>query len=146
MENNAWSRARSSVLDAAVKDLKEVGAIRREAKGEWELTELGGHLARMPVDTRLARMLVFAAVFGCVEPALTIAATMSARSPFVAPFDQRDAANKAKESFAKDKDRSDHILYVRVYEAWCDVKGRGGAAERAWCRENFLSSVGLRFV
>jgi HrpA-like RNA helicase len=70
--------------------LHAAGAIRGGARGRWldggsdggggwELTVLGRHLSRMPLDVRLGRMLLFAAVLGCVGPALTVAATLSAR-------------------------------------------------------------------
>jgi ATP-dependent RNA helicase DHX57 len=135
------------MLDSAIKSLKSAGAIHQPSPGaDWDMTELGRHLARMPVDVKLGRMLLYAAIFGCIEPVLTIAATMSARSPFVCPFDQRDAANQARESFAKERDMSDHILYVRVFEAWCKVHAQGGAAERAWCQRNFLSIVTLKTI
>jgi hypothetical protein len=37
---------------------------------------------------------------------------MSSRSPFLSPFDKRDEANRAKRSFSKPRDKSDHILAV----------------------------------
>ncbi|KAJ1487391.1 hypothetical protein T484DRAFT_1786768 [Baffinella frigidus] len=55
----------------------------------------------MPVDVRLARMLVYAAVLGVTEPALTIAATLSSRSPFLSPFEKRQEADRAKRSFSR---------------------------------------------
>ena len=47
------------------------------------------HLARMPMETRVGKMLLFATLFRCVDPVLTIAAAMSGKSPFYAPVDQR---------------------------------------------------------
>jgi ATP-dependent RNA helicase DHX57 len=35
----------------------------------------------------------------CLDSALTIAACLSNRSPFVSPFKEREAANKAREKF-----------------------------------------------
>ncbi|CAN0479835.1 unnamed protein product, partial [Discosporangium mesarthrocarpum] len=52
------------------------------------LTALGFHLATIPVEPRIAKMMLYGAIFDCVNPALTIAATMSSRHPFIAPFDK----------------------------------------------------------
>jgi ATP-dependent RNA helicase DHX57 len=43
------------------------------------LTALGYHLATLPVEPRVGKMMLYGAIFGCVEPALTIAASMSGR-------------------------------------------------------------------
>lgn len=65
------------------------------AEAQLPLTALGFHLARLPLDVRLGKMLVYAALLQVTEPALTIAAYLSCRaSPFLAPFDQRDIARK----------------------------------------------------
>jgi ATP-dependent RNA helicase DHX57 len=145
--SEALDQPTPEMLQCAIESLKAAGAIwQRTRNSNWELTELGGHLARMPLDVKLGRMLIYAAMFGCIEPALTIAATMSARSPFVCPFEQREAANQARESFAKDRDVSDHILYVRVFEAWCNVRPQGAGAERVWCQNNFVSIVTLKTI
>lgn len=52
------------------------------------LTALGFHLATLPVEPRVGKMMLYGAIFGCVEAAVTIAAAMSCRNPFVAPFDK----------------------------------------------------------
>jgi hypothetical protein len=64
------------------------------------LTPLGVHLASLPVDCRLGKLLLLGAVFGCADEALTIAATLSQRSPFLCPAERRAAADAAKLSFA----------------------------------------------
>lgn len=64
------------------------------------LTPLGVHLASLPVDCRLGKLLLLGAVFGCADEALTIAATLSQRSPFLCPPDKRVEADVAKMSFA----------------------------------------------
>jgi HrpA-like RNA helicase len=61
----------------------------------------GYHLASLPVDPRIGKMMIFGSVFRCLEPVLTIAASMSFRSPFVSPIDKRDEADRSKRLFAK---------------------------------------------
>ena len=142
-------------IERAMEVLYSVGALEGGVKGRWvvegtgaawQLSDLGWHLSRMPVDAKLGRMLIYAAVLGCLDPVLTIAATMSSRSPFLLPFDKRDQANRAKRSFSKPRDKSDHILAVRAYDAWVQAKCKGGRHERAFCQDNFLSSTTLRTI
>ena len=142
-------------VERAMEVLYSVGALEGGEYGRWlvesggrpwRLSDLGLHLGKMPVDARLGRMLIYAAVFGCLDPILTIAATLSTRSPFLAPFDRRQEADRAKRQFSKDRDKSDHLLSVRAYQAWTEAKLRGSRSERAFCQDNFLSSITLRTI
>jgi HrpA-like RNA helicase len=67
------------------------------AAGVWAA---GQNLAQLPVDARVGKLLLLGASLGCLAPALTIAACLSYKSPFAAPFDQQDAALRAKQGFA----------------------------------------------
>lgn len=53
----------------------------------------------------------------CVRPALTLAATLSCRTPFVAPLDKRDEADRARKSFGGKKQNSDHLVRARQVRA-----------------------------
>ena len=48
------------------------------------------------MDGRIGKMLLFACMLRCLEPALVVAAGLSLRSPFVEPVDKRDAARAAR--------------------------------------------------
>ena len=65
-----------------------------------ELTPLGHHLAELPVDARLGKMMLYGAMFGCLDPVLTIAASVGFRSPLLAPMEKRDEADEAKRKLA----------------------------------------------
>ena len=43
-------------------------------------------MARLPLDVRLAKMLLWAVLLRCADPLLTITAALSMRSPFVTPM------------------------------------------------------------
>lgn len=62
--------------------LRGVGALDENEA----LTPLGYHLASLPVDVRIGKLLILGSVFKCLDSALTIAACLSYKSPFVAPF------------------------------------------------------------
>ena len=104
----------------AIELLITIGALSRRTE---ELTPLGGHLAALPVDPRVGKMLVTAATFGCLSPALTIAAGMAYKDPFVLPMDKKHQADAVRRRLAGDT-RSDHIALVRAFEGWTRAPGR----------------------
>ena len=80
----------------AVELLTAIGALD---SGE-QLTPLGLHLAKIPCDPRVAKMLLMGAIFKCLSPALTMAAGMAYRDPFVMPLEKREEADAMKAQFA----------------------------------------------
>jgi ATP-dependent helicase HrpA len=71
--------------------LHELGAIDEQN----ELTEMGRHLARLPIDPRIGRMILEARVQGCVREVLVIAAALSVQDPRLRPMDKQEAADQA---------------------------------------------------
>lgn len=51
-----------------------------------ELTPLGYHLARMPVDPHVGKVLLFGAIFSCIDPIATIAASLGFKDAFYMPL------------------------------------------------------------
>uniref|UniRef100_A0A7S0IGJ7 RNA helicase n=1 Tax=Micromonas pusilla TaxID=38833 RepID=A0A7S0IGJ7_MICPS len=120
-------------IKSAIKTLRQIGALDEKEN----LTSLGQHLASLPVDVRVGKMLLYGAVLGCLGPVLTIAAVLGGRSPFVAPLDKRADADAAKRMFAEDQ--SDHLTNLNAFNAWLDARALGKGAETAFTRDNFLS-------
>lgn len=79
--------------------------------GEETLTALGTHLANLPVDVHIGKMILFGAIFRCLDPVLTIAAALSYKSPFVRPFGQEAEADKARAQFKEGKREKRTYLY-----------------------------------
>ena len=75
---------------------------------------------------RVGKMLVFAAILGCLDPVLTVAAAISSRSPFVSPLERREAADAAKRGFAREQ--SDHLAVLAAYQGWRDAHAEGRCA------------------
>ncbi|KAK3061808.1 putative ATP-dependent RNA helicase ucp12, partial [Teratosphaeriaceae sp. CCFEE 6253] len=57
--------------------LTRVGALDRN-----ELTALGRHMSMIPADLRCSKLMVYGAAFGCLDASLTVAATLTIKSPF----------------------------------------------------------------
>ncbi|KAM0891600.1 hypothetical protein ACQ4PT_026306 [Festuca glaucescens] len=123
----------------AVELLKTIGAL----DDLEELTYLGRHLCTLPLDPNIGKMLLIGSVFQCLDPALTIAAALAHRNPFVLPIDRKQEADDVKRSFAGDS-CSDHIALLKAFEAWKEAKRSG--RERSFCWENFLSPVTLKMM
>ena len=129
-------------IEASLASLRSLQALD-PTRGD-RLTPLGYHLALLPVEPRLGKIIVLACIFGCLAPALTIAASLSIRSPFVSPMDKRDEAQLAKREFALAL--SDHLTLLKAYEGWEEAAARRGRAEYEFCRRNFLSFHTLRQI
>ncbi|KAL6077824.1 ATP-dependent RNA helicase [Balamuthia mandrillaris] len=127
-------------IKAAIKALQQANALSPNE----ELTALGHHLAFLPVDVHIGKLLLFGAIFRCLDPILTIAAFMSSRSPFYSPVDRREEANKAKQALATSN--SDHLTMLNAYAGWLAARKSGKAAEYAYCNENFISATTLKEV
>ena len=122
--------------------LTDIGALDADER----LTPLGEHLAALPVDPRVGKMLVVAAALGCLSPALTIAAGMAYKDPFVLPLEKKHQADAARRALAADT-RSDHVALVRAFEGWKRARREGGHGRgREFCRVNFLAHNTLELM
>ncbi len=99
------------------------------------LTEVGRELARLPLDPRVARMLVAARREGCLREVLIIAAALSVRDPRERPLERAAAADERHARFADE--RSDFLALLKLWKLF------DGKLEKA-CRENFLSIPRMR--
>jgi len=131
----------ASAVRQAIEVLVELDALELDARGTEQLTPLGHHLAALPTDCRIGKFLLLAAIFGVTDEALTIAAILSSRSPFLTPFDKREAADAAKRSFLLGQ--SDHLTILNAYNHF---DSRAGAERFAFARENFLGIRSLQTI
>lgn len=129
----------SLAVQNAIELLKTIGAL----DDKEELTPLGQHLCTVPLDPNIGKMLLMGSIFQCLSPALTIAAALAYRNPFVLPINRKEEADAAKRYFSGDS-CSDHIALLKAFEGWKEAKSRG--TEKEFCWENFLSPVTLRLI
>ncbi|MGH0122982.1 UNVERIFIED_CONTAM: hypothetical protein FKN15_077636 [Acipenser sinensis] len=127
-------------VEAAKQRLRDLGALTPDEK----LTPLGYHLASLPVDVRIGKLMLFGAIFRCLDPALTIAASLAFKSPFVSPWDKREEANIKKLEFALGN--SDHLALLQAYKGWKSAAKQGSQAGFRYCREHFLSGRVLQEI
>ncbi|KAI1823181.1 P-loop containing nucleoside triphosphate hydrolase protein [Xylaria intraflava] len=123
-----------AAVENAVKMLQRMGALDGD-----ELTALGQQLALIPADLRCGKLMVYGAIFGCLDESITIAAILSTKSPFLSPPDKRDVAREARMRF--NKGDGDLLTDLRAYQQWSAMMDQGTPQRqvRSFCDENFLS-------
>ena len=123
-------------IEAALIALEQVGATAGDRRS---LTPLGQHLARLPVDVRIGKLLIMGALFNCLHSSLTIAASLSSKSPFPTYFNDADVA-KAKHAVFKDiESGSDFVTLCNVWDAFAKESGQS----YTFCRKNYLDHAAL---
>lgn len=147
--NKALDPPSLASMDAALSNLVEAGALQADKGYKSRLTSLGKHLAQLPLDLRLAKLLVMGTIFGCLGPMLTVASIMSCKALFAAPFEKREEVSKARASFAAAAGcRSDLLADAAAFEQWQTMRAqrRSNAEIREWCEINFISQSTLRDI
>ena len=118
--------------------LEELGAL-----SSGGLTPLGRKLAQLPVDPRLARMVLEADRNGCVREVMVIAAALSIQDPRERPADKRQAADEKHARFA-DKE-SDFVAYLNLWEYVRErQKELSGNQFRRLCKQEYLHYLRIR--
>ncbi|WP_371871071.1 ATP-dependent RNA helicase HrpA [Mycolicibacterium agri] len=119
--------------------LQELGAFDRDGA----ITDIGRRLAQLPVDPRLARMILQADAEGCVREILVLAAALSIPDPRERPTDREDAARQKHARFADEN--SDFLSYLNLWRYLSEQrKERSGNSFRRMCREEFLHYLRIR--
>ena len=132
--------------------LDELGALLPAAKEtaaavtDRRLTKVGRQLARLPIDPRMARMVVEADRHGCVREVMVIAAALSIQDPRERPVEHRAAADEMHRRFAVDEAASsDFIAFVKL---WDYLRARqqelSGNQFRRLCRSEYLNYLRVR--
>jgi ATP-dependent helicase HrpA len=135
---------RRSVRDGA-NVLYELGALVPDRAGGQSLTSLGRRLARLPVDPRLARMLLAAADTGCLAEVSVIAAALSIQDPRERPTDGADAARAAELHARFADDRSDFVSLLNLWTYLREqMESLSGNAFRRLCRSEYLHYLRIR--
>lgn len=128
---------------SAMRSLKMVGAI----DGDKNLTSLGRVLLQLPVEVAMGRLVLYGSFFKCLDQALTLAAILTNRDPFLAPIALKQEANAAKERWTPTDFRSDALATLNAYNTWWAMQDRGEfQVANRFCSDNFLSKPTLLMV
>ena len=122
----------------------ETCAIESEEKKQgWELTPIGRQLAQLPVDPRLAKMLLSAVDFGSVYEVMIIVSVLSIQDPRERPTEKQQASDEKHRRFADKK--SDFLAFLNL---WHYVQEQQKALTknqfRRQCQKDFLNYLRIR--
>lgn len=111
---------------------------------EKNLTPLGRVLLQIPVDAAIGKLCLFGSFFRCLDSALTLAAALTTRDPFMAPPLRKHEAQRVKDSWSPLAFRSDALAIVAAYNTWNELDRQGDYNRTMqWCHDNFLSRTSL---
>ena len=125
----------------AVSDAYQLLYLLGAVDGDRKLTRDGELMARLPVDPRVARLLVVANQNGALHEGLVIAAALSVVDPRETAVDP-DAARRKHEELADP--RSDFTTYLEIWNAYRHERRNGERALRVWAKDKYLSLARLR--
>jgi ATP-dependent RNA helicase HrpA len=118
--------------------LQELGAL-----SNGKLTQIGRRLAQLPVDPRLARMVVAAEEQGCVREVMVIAAALSIQDPRERPTEQQRAATEKHSRFTDPT--SDFLAYLNLWNYLREQQQELSSNQfRKMCRAEFLNYLRVR--
>ena len=120
--------------------LLELGAVTDDRA----LTEVGQELAKMPLDPRVARMIVAARDEGCLPEMLVIAAALTVQDPRERPQERQGTADAAHKKFADEK--SEFLSWLKLWQ-WYEGELEHKKSQRKLvqaCHENYLSALRMR--
>jgi len=119
--------------------LSELGAVDKDRR----LTPIGRQMARLPVDVKLARMLVAAQQHRCLREMIVIAAFLGIQDPRERPPEAREAADNAHAIFADA--RSEFLGIVKLWDAYRQAhEDLTQSKLRDWCERHFLGFLRMR--
>ncbi|MFF5186491.1 ATP-dependent RNA helicase HrpA [Streptomyces sp. NPDC000345] len=124
--------------------LQELGALDPAQKDPRKrLTQTGRKLAQLPVDPRLARMVLEAEKNGCVREVMVIAAALSIQDPRERPADKQTQADQQHARF-KDE-TSDFLAYLNLWRYVREQqRERGSSSFRRMCKQEYLNFLRIR--
>ena len=133
----------SAAISNGILVLQDIGALTPEEN----LTELGERLSSLPVHPSISKMLLFAILMHCLDPALTLACAADYREPFVLPLSpiERKKAETAKSKLSSFYGGlSDHLTIIAAYDFWRRAKDRG--LEGKFCSMFYVSSATMNMI
>ncbi|MBK4725976.1 ATP-dependent RNA helicase HrpA [Pantoea agglomerans] len=130
-------------IQDGVRLLEELGAITLNESQHYQLTTSGRALAQLPVDPRLAKMVLEAQKYGCVREVMIITAALSIQDPRERPAEKKQASDEKHQRFA-DKD-SDFIAFVNLWNYVQEQqKALSSSHFRRQCKTDYLNYLRVR--
>ena len=119
--------------------LEELGAVSKRGK----LTSTGHKMARLPVDPKLARMLLAAVNSQCIAELLVIVSAMAVQDPRERPAEKKAQSDQAHARFNHTK--SDFMAWINLWRYYEEQRQSLSQSQlRKLCKKEFLSYLRMR--
>ena len=133
-------------IQDGVKLLEELGAfetVQTKSGEKRRLTTIGRQLAQLPVDPRLAKMLLSAVDFGSVYEVMIIVSALSIQDPRERPTDKQQASDEKHRRFADKK--SDFLAFLNLWNYVQEQQKELTKNQfRRQCQKDFLNYLRIR--
>lgn len=130
-------------IQDGVKLLEELGAITQAENQHYSLTPSGRALAQLPVDPRLAKMVLEAQKYACTREIMIITAALSIQDPRERPVEKQQASDEKHRRFA-DKE-SDFLAFVNLWDYLQEQqKALSSSQFRRLCKTEYLNYLRVR--
>jgi len=130
-------------IQDGVKLLEELGAITQSENQHYKLTASGRALAQLPVDPRLAKMVLEAQRYACTREVMIITAALSIQDPRERPAEKKQASDEKHARFA-DKE-SDFLSFVNLWNYLQEQqKALSSSQFRRLCKMEYLNYLRVR--
>ena len=135
-----------TVKDEKASSNQTGGSKRKQGLDHLNLTATGQKMARMPIDPRLARMLVAGSDFDCIREMLIVVAALAVQDPRERPANKRQQADQKHAEFRQDD--SDFLFYLSLWKALFETDEDGnklsGNQRKQFTKKNYLSFPRVR--
>ena len=133
-------------IQDGIKLLEELGAfemVRTKAGEKRQLTAVGRQLAQLPVDPRLAKMLLSAVSQGALYEVMIIVAALSIQDPRERPQEKQQASDEKHRRFADKK--SDFLAFLNLWRYLQEQQKELSKNQfRRQCQKDFLNYLRIR--
>ena len=132
-----------NILDG-VRLLEELGAMNASSSDtKKQLTAIGRQVARLPIDPRLARMVIEAPMFGCLKEVMIIASALSIQDPRERPSDNKQSSDEKHRRFF-DKE-SDFVTLINLWNYIQEQQKELSSNQfRKQCKQDYLNYLRIR--
>lgn len=144
----------SRLIKDGYKLLHELGALDSQNASQTKhsntlanpLTQIGRQMAKMPIDPRLARMLIAGNEFDCLKEMLIIVSALAVQDPRERPINKTTQADQKHALFRQEN--SDFLFYLSLWQAIFGVNEAGeklsGNGRKQFAKKHYLSFPRLR--
>ncbi|QEQ59260.1 ATP-dependent RNA helicase HrpA [Haemophilus influenzae biotype aegyptius] len=133
-------------IQDGIKLLEELGAfemVRTKSGEKRQLTRVGRQLAQLPVDPRLAKMILSAVNFGCVYEMMIIVSALSIQDPRERPQEKQQDSDEKHRRFADKK--SDFLAFLNLWRYLQEQQKESSKNQfRRQCQKDFLNYLRIR--